>query len=136
MIIDTKGDIVLEKCLSEYNKLKPEKRLEMSHFELADATAIRNSDAWLKFLSDPDVKRSRAEEVKVYKESQTNKLISRVTSNDKSVGAAQLISALTKEDKTEEKREGPVCIYTYVPTNARQDLADNVQKLDSDVFQE
>ena len=47
MIIDTKGDIVLEKCLSEYNKLKPEKRLEMSHFELADATAIRNSDAWL-----------------------------------------------------------------------------------------
>lgn len=136
MIIDTKGNAVLERCLTEYNQLPPDERLMMSHFELAEATDLHNSEAWLFFLSDPDVKRSRQQEIMVYKESQTNKLIDRITENDKSAGMAQLISTLTKDDTSNKEKDGNICIYCYVPPNNRQKLANNVQELDHDIFQD
>ena len=136
MIIDTKGNPVLERCLTEYNQLPPDERLMMSHFELAEATDLHNSEAWLLFLSDPDVKRSRQQEISVYKESQTNKLIDRITENDKSAGMAQLIGTLTKEDNKDKDRDGSICIYSYVPLNDRQKLASNVNELDHDIFQD
>lgn len=136
MNINTKNNPVLEECLRQYNLLPPDKRLMMSHFELAEETELHNSEAWLMFLSDPDVKRSRVREVQAYKESQVNKLIDRITDNDKSVGTAQLISTLTKEDTSRKEKEGNICIYSYVPLNERQKLADNVEENDHDIFQE
>ena len=42
-------------CQQEYNKLDPEERLTMSHFDLAQHTAIDDIEPWIDFLKDPRV---------------------------------------------------------------------------------
>ena len=83
-------------CQQEYNKLDPEERITMSHFDLAQHTAIDQIEPWIDFLKDPRVADSINEELTIYKEAQQRKLISRATTHDKSVGTAQMINALGK----------------------------------------
>lgn len=123
-------------CQQEYNKLDPEQRLSMSHFDLAQMTAITDTEPWIEFLKDPRVADSINEELTIYKEAQQRKLISRATTHDKSVGTAQMINALGKAMETETAKTGTMMIYSYVPLNAREAQAPNVRSESRDIFEE
>lgn len=123
-------------CQQEYNKLDPEQRLSMSHFDLAQLTAINETEPWIEFLKDPRVADSINEELTIYKEAQQRKLISRATTHDKSVGTAQMINALGKAMETETAKTGTIMIYSYVPLNAREAQAVNAQAETQDIFEE
>ena len=56
-------------CQNEYNKLDPEERITMSHFDLAQHTAIDEIEPWIDFLKDPRVADSINEELTIYKDS-------------------------------------------------------------------
>lgn len=123
-------------CQQEYNKLDPEQRLSMSHFDLAQLTAINETEPWIEFLKDPRVADSINEELTIYKEAQQRKLISRATTHDKSVGTAQMINALGKAMETETAKTGTMMIYSYVPLNAREAQAVNARVETHDIFEE
>lgn len=123
-------------CQQEYNKLDPEQRLSMSHFDLAQLTAINETEPWIEFLKDPRVADSINEELTIYKEAQQRKLISRATTHDKSVGTAQMINALGKAMETETAKTGTMMIYSYVPLNAREAQAVNARAETHDIFEE
>ena len=123
-------------CQQEYNKLDPEQRLSMSHFDLAQLTAINETEPWIEFLKDPRVADSINEELTIYKEAQQRKLISRATTHDKSVGTAQMINALGKAMETETAKTCTMMIYSYVPLNARETQAVNAQTETHDIFEE
>ena len=123
-------------CQQEYNKLDPEQRLSMSHFDLAQLTAINETEPWIEFLKDPRVADSINEELTIYKEAQQRKLISRATTHDKSVGTAQMINALGKAMETETAKTGTMMIYSYVPLNAREAQSVNAQTEKHDIFEE
>lgn len=123
-------------CQQEYNKLDPEARISMSHFDLAQCTAIDDIEPWIQFLKDPRVADKINEELTLYKEAQQRKLIQRATTHDKSVGTAQMINALGKAMETETAKTGMPMIYSYVPLNAREAQAPNVRQETRDIFEE
>ena len=135
MNIDFK-DPRLMMCQDAYNKLDPEERITMSHFDLAQNTAIDDIEPWIAFLKDPRVADSINEELKIYKEAQQRKLISRATTHDKSVGTAQMINALGKSIEEGVAKTGTLMIYSYVPLNANESLAPNTRSEDEDIFEE
>ena len=96
-------DEVMMVCQEEWNKLDPEERIQMSHYDLAKLTAIDSSDVWLEFLKDPQVSDQLNAELMLFKEAQQRKLIAKANVNDKSVGTAQLLGAL---DKTMSNNNG------------------------------
>lgn len=123
-------------CQQEYNKLDPEQRISMSHFDLAQLTAIDDIEVWIQFLKDPRVEDKINEELTLYKGAQQRKLIQRATTHDKSVGTAQMINALSKAMETETAKTGTMMIYSYVPLNAKEAQAPNVRKERRDIFEE
>lgn len=125
----------LRACQTAYNSLDPEKRLVMSHFDLAKSTEINDLDAWLDFLKDPRVSNSINEELQIYKEAQQRKLIQRATTHDKSVGTAQMINALNKTIENDNGKSGEFMIYTYVPMNAKETESPNAAAVDADIFE-
>lgn len=122
-------------CQQEYNKLDPEQRLSMSHFDLAQHTAINDTEPWIEFLKDPRVADKINEELTIYKEAQQRKLIQRATTHDKSVGTAQMINALGKAMENETSKTGTMMIYSYVPLNAREMQAPNTYCNRHDIFE-
>lgn len=123
-------------CQQEYNKLDPEQRLSMSHFDLAQNTAISDTEPWIDFLKDPRVADKINEELTIYKEAQQRKLIQRATTHDKSVGTAQMINALGKAMETETAKTGTLMIYSYVPLNACEAQAPSARQEAHDIFEE
>lgn len=124
-------------CQAEYNKLPPEERITMSHFDLANQTKIDRIDPWIEFLKDPRVSDKINEELKLFREAQQRKLIKRATQHDKSVGTAQMINALGKSiEDTNGKSDGPVFIYSYVPLNDSEEKVPTTRKLRKDIFEQ
>lgn len=128
-------DVKMRMCLDEYNRLNPEERISMSHFDLAEVTNIDDTDQWLAFLRDPRVADMIQEELSVYKAAQQRKLIQRATTHDKSVGTAQMISALGKSMETDNDKSGAIFVYSYVPLNAHDANSPQARTLDNDVFE-
>ena len=122
-------------CQQEYNKLDPEQRLSMSHFDLAANTPIDDTEPWIEFLKDPRVADKINEELSIYKEAQQRKLIQRATTHDKSVGTAQMINALGKSLETEQTKTGTIMIYSYVPMNAKEAQSPNATRNTTDIFE-
>lgn len=112
-------DQALLECLAEYNKLDAEKALQMSHFDLAKATSITDRERWVDFLKHPQIEAALEEELTLYKKAQQRKIIAKTTSNDKSVGTAQMLTALEKLG-TDASSSGSIMIYSYVPLNTHE----------------
>ena len=108
--------------------------LTMSHYDLAEATEIENPEIWKKFLLEQDVRNYIQTEVEILRTTEFNKMIKNVGDNQRSVGQAQLMSALDKMKQDSNRKEGPVFIYTYVPLSSEQAQAENVQEAESDPF--
>lgn len=123
-------------CQQEYNKLDPEQRISMSHFDLAALTAINETEPWIEFLKNPRVADSIREELDLYKQAQQRKLIQRATTHDKSVGTAQMINALGKALDQDEAKTGTLMIYSYVPMTPREAQSPNARMESHDVFEQ
>ena len=127
-------DEVMMVCQEEWNKLDPEERIQMSHYDLAKCTAIDSSDVWVDFLKDPQVSDQLNAELILFKEAQQRKLIAKANVNDKSVGTAQLLGALDKTMSGNNGKTGDIIIYSYVPMNLREAEAPNTTAEVTDVF--
>lgn len=111
------------------------KALTMNHYDFAEVTEINDPQAWKEFLQIEPIAEYITEEFNAIQDSELRKLILDIN-NSSSVGKAQLINALQKQLKENANNEktGPAFIYTYVPLNAEERNADNVEVLDNDPF--
>ena len=123
----------MQRCQIEFNKIKPEESIVMSHFDLAKQTSIKETSAWVKFLKDPRVAQVLEEELQLYKEAQQRKLIQRATLHDRSTGTAQMINALGKT-KAEDGKSGQIFIYSYVPPNLKETKSPYLTAETKDIF--
>lgn len=98
-----------------WNELDQEEAITYSHFDLAKQTEY-SEEEWRAFLSDGKVSKFLEEEVEMYKQAQMRKLIARATTNDKSVGTAQMLNAIGKSME-DDAVESNFFIYSYVPLN-------------------
>lgn len=108
--------------------------LTMNHYQLSDMTDF-SAEEWKAFLLEPDVSSWVATEIKLLQNVELNKLIQNI-GDGRSVGQAQLMTALSKLGMTTDIKEGPIFIYTYVPLTIDQEQAENVQILEHDPFLE
>ena len=108
--------------------------LTMNHYDLAKYTEVNDPEVWKKFLLEQDVRNYISTEVEILRNTEFNKMIRNVGDNQRSVGQAQLMSALDKIKQDSNHKEGPVFIYTYVPLSPEQAQAENVQEAESDPF--
>ena len=106
-----------------------------NHYDLAVNTTVNDPDIWKKFLNKPEVIDWVNEEQKMLQRYELAKLSTNVA-DTRSVGQAQLISAMDKINTANEAhtKKGPIFIYSYVPLNKQQEHADNVQTVPYDVF--
>ena len=98
--------------------------LYMTHYELAQQTGTSPID-WKQFLMDPRVTAFVAEEIDMLKKSKVALMLKDVETN-KNTGQSQLLNALLNQTKGQERKEGPVFIYTQVPLNTEEQHAENV----------
>jgi hypothetical protein len=108
--------------------------LTMTHYDLAKKTEITDADLWKHFLLEQDVKNYIQTEVEILRTTEFNKMIKNVGDNQRSVGQAQLMSALDKMKLDSNHKEGPIFIYTYVPLSSEQAQAENVEEVETDPF--
>lgn len=98
--------------------------LYMTHYELAERTG-ESPISWKKFLMDPRVSAFIAEEMSMLEKVKAAVMLNTVDTN-KNTGQAQLLNTLLNRSKGNEKKEGPVFIYTQVPLNNQEQHAKNV----------
>lgn len=125
-------DIEQKEQLWDIYEALGETALVMNHYDLAKKTKIP-AKQWKDFLNEQDVKEWRDSEFKLIQDSELKKMTKDI-SVSRSVGQAQLMTALNKMQGTEDTKEGPAFIYCYVPLNKAEEKADNIVKLDSDIF--
>ena len=102
--------------------------LFMNHYELSNKTEI-SPILWKKFLTDVRVSAFINEELEMLKKSKVAVMLKDVELN-KNTGQAQLLNTLLNQTKTEQKKEGPVFIYTQIPLNEAEKHAENVVIVD------
>ena len=98
-----------------------------NHYELAKVTAFKDPIDWKEFLLTPEIADYKASEKSLIQEA----AIAKITMDSKdsnSVGKAQLLNALSKNQDTGSKKEGPIFIYSYVPANEQQEKAPNYRQ--------
>ena len=127
--------------------LKPEKKKELwqlykalgadglkaNHYSLALKTTEDNPDVWKEFLMEQDVSDYINQETAMLQQAEFRSILLNTT-RDNSAGRAQLINAMMSVSNKQQKKDGPVIIYSYVPLNAQQLKASNVEINDKDPF--
>ena len=109
---------------------KAPESLTWSHYELHKNIPEFSVDEWKAFLLDPDIKEELSIQTDLMRKSMIYKITAQSDSS-KSVGQAQLLSALARIDEASTKKstyEGPIFIYSYVPLNEEEANAPNVSK--------
>ena len=102
--------------------------LFMNHYELSAKTEI-SPIQWKKFLTDVRVAAFITEELELLKKSKVAVMLKDVDTN-KNTGQAQLLNTLLNQTKQNNKKEGPVFIYTQIPLNEAEQHAENVVMVD------
>lgn len=111
-------------CQEEFNLIGKE-ALFLSHYDLAEQTSIDQPILWKQFLTDPRVSVFITEELDMLKKSKVAIMLNTVDTN-RNTGQAQLLNTLLNQTKDNDKKEGPVFIYTQVPLNEQERHAKNV----------
>lgn len=106
-----------------------------NHYDLAKYTEIDDITLWKEFLQNREVIDWLEEERTILQQYELAKLSTNV-SNSRSVGQAQLISAMERINNAnrDNTNAGPIFIYTYIPLNTEQRQAPNVHELKEDIF--
>lgn len=126
------NEIELQQLQEIFNSLG-EDALYYTHYELANNTEFTASD-WKMFLTDPRVQEYLDLELKLSQQTAIRKMM-RDIDQSRSTGQAQLLNTLVNQSNQNDKKEGPIFIYTYVPLNKEEEHAPNVQIADSDPFE-
>lgn len=114
--------------------------LIMNHYELADYMFKeykykKSIPQWKEFLLNPKIQEYIQAEFAIISESNMRKVIASVNEDEKSVGKAQTINALlTAAEKTTNKRDGNIIIYSYILPNEQQMKATNTEVIKRDPF--
>ena len=109
--------------------------LKANHYTLAATTPEKNPDVWKRFLMEPDVSEYINQETALLQQAEFRSILLN-TQRDNSAGRAQLINAMMGVSNKTQKKEGPAVIYSYIPLNAQQQKAENVNILDHDPFKQ
>ena len=124
---------------TEFEKLKEiytglgAEALALNHYELAAKTNFGTPALWKTFLMEPEIKQYISTEAAIIRNAELNKITTDLKGS-RSVGQAQLISALQKLEGQNATAEGPVFIYSYVPLSEDQKAAPNVNIEEHDIF--
>ena len=121
-----------EKLKEIYLSLGPD-ALSLNHYELATNTKYGTPLMWKEFLMEPEMRQYINEETALIRQAELNKITTDLKGS-RSVGQAQLISALQKLEDNSNINDGPTFIYTYVPLSSDQKAAPNVNILSKDIF--
>ena len=105
----------------------------LNHYELAQQTGYADPATWKAFIMEPEIQQYIGTETTLIRNAELNKITTELKGS-KSVGQAQLISALTKLESQNTNPEGPVFIYSYVPLSEDQKAAPNVRIEERDLF--
>lgn len=111
-------------------KLLGKKALAMNHYDLeALSESDYTAEEWKQFLSETDVQEYVKKEMEIIRTSQVNKIV-QGSFDSRSTAQAQLLSTLQKMGGDDDKADGPIFIYCYVPLNEEQMHAPNVLEVD------
>lgn len=109
--------------------------LYMNHYELSANLPDYNKDKWLEYLQDHRVVKKIKTEKEQVTDVQMRKLLRNISTKDNAIGKAQILTALHRINEGHDtKKEGPPCIYMYVPLNEQEKGAPDTVLLDSDPF--
>jgi hypothetical protein len=117
----------------ELFKLQGINAFSMNHYDLRAETSYGTSDLWKEFLQDSEVIEWTASEMAIIQQSELKKIVVDINSS-KSIGQAQLMTALSKLTDTSTTKDGPTFVYCYIPPSEEQEQADNVIALPNDPF--
>lgn len=115
-----------------YRKLGKE-ALKSNHYDLALKTTVGNPDLWKEFLMEQDVSDYINQETALLQQAEFRSILLN-TARDNSAGRAQLINAMMSVNNKQQKKDGPVIIYSYVPLNEQQKKSPNAEINDKDIF--
>lgn len=92
--------------------------LVMTHYELEEMTRLPAKN-WKIFLSDVEVNDWITSEIKMLQDSELKKIVKNI-SMSKSVGLAQVLTAMMKLREETTSKTGPIFIYNQTPLNPEQ----------------
>lgn len=119
-------DDELDSLQELFNTLDPEEAIFMNHYKLAECTGI-GADRWKQFLLHPQVSTFLTQELQLFTEFQMKLMIRDATDDKRSVGAAQMMNALSKAMQENHPKDGPIIIYTHVPLTEAQAVGSPVE---------
>ena len=107
--------------------------LKANHYTLAAETTINDPALWKEFLMEQDVNDYINQETAILQQAEFRSILLN-TARDNSAGRAQLINAFMSVNNKQSKKEGPIVIYSYIPLNAEQMKAGNIEINKKDPF--
>jgi hypothetical protein len=121
-----------EKLWKEYTSLGAD-ALKANHYTLAITTTEHNPAVWKEFLMEQDVSDYITQETALLQQAEFRSILLN-TARDNSAGRAQLINAMMSVSQKQNKKEGPIIIYSYIPLNEQQLKASNIEINEKDPF--
>jgi hypothetical protein len=107
--------------------------LKANHYDLANKTEYKDPELWKEFLMEQDVSEYINQETAILQAAEFRSILLN-TARDNSAGRAQLINAMMSVNNKQNKKEGPVVIYSYIPLNEQQLKASNIEINKKDPF--
>lgn len=123
----------LKEKLWQYYKSLGSDALKANHYTLSTVTPCSDPALWKEFLTEPDVNDYINQETALLQQAEFRSILLN-TARDNSAGRAQLINAMMSVNSKQQKKEGPIIIYSYVPLNEQQAKAPNIEINDTDPF--
>lgn len=131
------NDLKMDSMVDEWNKLTEagKEPFYLDHYELSELTSFDAND-WKNFLRHPDVAQWLNEELEVLQQAKLRLLTKDLDSNSRSTGLPQLMNTLyNRIDQQKNTKSGPAFIYCFVPLNAHEEGAENVEILKNNPFE-
>lgn len=119
--------------LWEYYKSLGAEALKANHYTLALQTPEHDPAVWKEFLMESDVNDYINQETTLLQQAEFRTILFN-TNRDNSAGRAQLINAMMSVNQKQNKKEGPIVIYSYIPLNEQQMKAENIEINEKDPF--
>ena len=107
--------------------------LKANHYTLAATTKFNDPAIWKEFLMESDVNDYITQETAILQQAEFRSILLN-TARDNSAGRAQLINAMMSVNQHQNKKDGPIVIYSYVPLNEQQLKAANIEINNKDIF--
>ena len=118
-----------------YYKALGAEALKANHYTLALTTPETNPAVWKEFLMEQDVSDYINQETALLQQAEFRTILLN-TAKDNSAGRAQLINAMMSVNNKQNKKEGPIVIYSYIPLNEQQMKASNIEINNKDPFRQ